>query len=228
MIDDESFNNFDFYLKGVVNERNYLQRAYQDYNTLLEQVKELSWRQILVDRIANCGNQRSYSVGLPENLKSRFLEIFDHKNELKHLQNILEENYSLDEEESVYCTVQVNNLDQRIDISGGGLYKQLRGLGLGWKTYRALLEHEPYLSSRNHELYDYGRLLWNSIRRRQDFYSFYNKNNGFCFASDKDSLEIIEILEKMMKSQSEMLWDTDFVSQNKALILRSSISHLLP
>lgn len=229
MIDNNSFNSFNFYLNGIVDEKQQLQSLKDKKKELDEMIKEMTWQDLVVEQLNESGNFHSYEVDFNKKTLDKIKEIKDIYQNFKHLKSIGQEILFQDEQLTMDCSIQVDIHNNRIDISGDGIPRSIRCLGLGCKIYRAILKYEDYLSSEDHNLSSYGKMLWNSLRKDPMFYTFYRKNRAFCFSSDKDPKRIIDILEKNINPDNfnQVLWDTDFVEKHRSLILNSSLAPLL-
>ncbi len=227
MIIDEKFNVFSFYLNGIVNEKKQLASLSSKKKELDILIKDVNWRDLQIDKDPNNGNFRCYTVYLSTEIINKVDEIEILYKSFKLLDDIGQEILYEGDSLSMTCHIQVGSIDQRIDMSGDGIPRSIRGLGLGCKIYRAILIYEDYLSSEDHNLSSYGKMLWNSLRKNSLFYSFYDKNYAYCFASDKDPNFIIQTLEKKFKYSDEILWDDDFVINHSFLIEKSDIGYLL-
>ena len=110
-------------------------------------------------------------------------------------------------------------------MPGDGLPRGFRKLGLGPKMYRRIIEAESFVTSNNHNLSQFGKLLWNKIRNDKMFYTFYNQRSAFAFASNHDPGMIIETLERVInfKCYDKVLLDKDFVSNYKHLLIKSQL-----
>lgn len=229
MIDDNSFNNFDFYLNGIVDEKQQLQTIKDKKKELDEMIKELPWQDLEVEVLQKNGNSNCYVVHFNKKTLDKIKEIKDIYENFKHLEDVGQEILFQGERLSMNCSVQVGTLNNRIDMSDDGIPRSIRGLGLGCKIYRALLDKENYLTSEERSLSSHGKMLWNSLRRNNMFYTFYHRTRAFCFSSDKDAITIIQILEENISPESfnQVLWDNDFVEKHRSLILNSSLASLL-
>jgi hypothetical protein len=229
MIDDNSFNNFDFYLNGIVDEKKQLQIIKRKKEELDEMIKEMTWQDLVVEKLNKNGNSNNYEINFNKKIAGRIEEIKNLYETFNHLEDVGQEILFQGEQLSMDCSVQVGTLNNRIDISGDGIPRSIRGLGLGCKIYRAILEKEDYLTSSDHNLSSHGKMLWNSLRRSDLFYTFYHRTRAFCFSSDKEPKEIIQILIDNISPENfnQMLWDNDFVEKNRSLILNSSLAPLL-
>jgi len=227
MIKDKKFNEFDFYLKGIVDEKKQLAILSRKNKELNKLIKDVKWSDLKVEKEANNGNLKCYTVYLSSKISKKVANFEMRYKSFKHLEDIGREILYAGDELFMTCHIQISRLDQRIDIGNDGIPRSIRGLGLGCKIYRAILGYENYITSREDSLSSFGKILWNSIRKNSLFYTFYDKNNAICFALDRPPELIIQDLEKYFIYSKEILWDDDFVSENRLLLMESSIGHLL-
>lgn len=229
MIDDNSFNSFNFYLNGIVDEKQQLQTIKDKKTELDEMIKEMPWQDLEVEVLPKNGNSNCYEIDFNKITLAKIKEIKDIYEKFIHFKDIGHEILFQGEQLSMDCSIQVDIYNNRVDISGDGIPRSIRGLSLGCKIYRAILNYEDYLSSEDHNLSSFGKMLWNSLRKDPMFYTFYRKNRAFCFSSDKDPQRIIDILEQNINPDNfnQVLWDTDFVEKHRSLILNSSLAPLL-
>lgn len=229
MIDDNTFNNFDFYLNGIVAEKQQLQNIKDKKRELDEMIKEMTWQDLQVEVLPKNGNSNNYEINFNKKIISKIDEIQNIYESFNHLEGVGQEILFQGEQLSMDCSVQVGTLNNRIDINEDGIPRSIRGLGLGCKIYRAILEKEDYLTSLDHNLSSHGKMLWNSLRKNELFYTFYHRTRAFCFSSDKDPVTIIQILEENISPENfnQVLWDADFVEKHRSLILNSSLASLL-
>lgn len=229
MIDDNNFNSFNFYLNGIVDEKQQLQTIKDKKKELDEMIKEMPWQDLEVDVLQKNGNSNCYEVNFNKTILDKIDEIKEIYENFKHLEGVGQEILFQGERLSMDCSVQVGTLNNRVDISDDGIPRSIRGLGLGCKIYRAILAKEEYLTSEDHNLSSHGKMLWNSLRRNNMFYTFYHRTRAFCFSSDKNPKTIIDILEKNINPDNfnQVLWDNDFVEKHRSLILNSSLEPLL-
>lgn len=229
MINDKSFNDFDFYLKGIVDEKSTIRKIHEKKQQLIVLIKNCRWQDLKVEpNPPNGSNTKSYVVGFKDDIAQKVSEIENSYNSLNHLNRVGHEILFEGDELSMNCTIQISKLDNRIDICNDGIPRSIRKLGLGCKIYRAILEFEDFITSRDSQLSDFGKILWNSLRRNIMFYTFYTEYHAYCFASDKSSSEIIRTLEKELATeQGNVLWDEDFLKINKREIEQSSLKSLL-
>lgn len=229
MITDDEFNSFEFYLKDIVTEKEKLKIIKEKKDELISLIKDINWSDLVIIENNQNGNSKLFEVDFNEQIIQKIEYI---KNEYKHLrllvdvgQDILFEGNEL----NMRCPIQIDILSNRIHITGDGIPRSIRGLGLSCKIYRAILEHVDYVSSEGDRLYGYGKLIWNSLRKSDLFYTFFEKSRGYCFASDKDSSDIIRILEKEINIDSvdELLCDESFIKKNKAIIKKTSLNKLM-
>lgn len=229
MIDDNSFNSFDFYLNGIVDEKQQFQTIKDKKEELDKMIKEMPWQDLEVEELLKNGNSNCYEVNFNKIILDKIDEIADIYENFKHLESVGQEILFQGEQLSMDCSVQVGTLNNRVDISGDGIPRSIRGLGLGCKIYRAILEKEDYLTSEERSLSSHGKMLWNSLRRNDMFYTFYHRTRAFCFSSDKDPKTIIQILEKNIDPLcvNQVLWDNNFVKKYRSLIQKSKLISLL-
>ena len=226
MIDNDSFNNFDFYLKGIVKEKEQLQNITDKKKELLKMIKEMTWQELVVGPVIKNGNSNCYEIDFNKKILVKIKEIKDIYENFTHLQNVGQEILFQGEQLSMDCSVQISTLTNRIDISGDGIPRSIRGLDLGCKIYRAILEREDYLTSSEQNLSSHGKMLWNSLRKNKMFFTFYHSTRAFCFSSDKEPSIIIQILKDNISPENftHVLWDTDFVKKHCSLIKKSNLA----
>lgn len=229
MIDDINFNNFDFYLNGLVDEKEQLQIIKRKKEELDKMITEMSWQDIDVVSLPKSGNSNSYEINFKKKILKKVNEIIDIYESFTHLEGVGQEILFQGEQLSMDCSIQVGTLNNRIDISSDGIPRSIRNLGLGCKIYRAVLEKEDYLTSSDHNLSSYGKMLWNSLRKSALFYTFYHRTRAFCFSSDKNPEAIIKILEQNINPANfnQVLWDNDFIEKYRSLVQNSSLAPLL-
>lgn len=229
MIDDNSFNNFDFYLNGIVDEKKQLQIIKSKKEELDKMITEMPWQDIVVVTSKQNGNSNCYEINFNKKIENKINEIQNIYENFNHLEGVGQEILFQGEQLSMDCSIQIGTLNNRVDIGGDGIPRSIRGLGLGCKMYRAILEKEEFLTSCDYELSSHGKMLWNSLRRSNLFYTFYHRTRAFCFSSDKDPKIIIQILENNINPENfnQLLWDKDFVEKNRSLIQNSSLATLL-
>lgn len=227
MISDEKFNSFDFYLKGIVDEKEQLKQLKTEIITL---IKNIQWQELELE-IDDCDEPFSIEVDFNNCIKYKISEIASRYNSLKHLKDVGRQILYEGEISSLDLKCSLTVKKNRIDMSGFGIPILFRGLGLGCKIYRAVLEKckIDFVCSRNYDLSGYGRLVWQSLRKDDTVYTFFHKNAGFCFASDKDSAKIISILEKEINANDveKVLCDEGFYYNNLDLIKKSSLASIL-
>lgn len=229
MIDDNSFNNFDFYLNGIVDENEKLKEIIERKNQLDKKIKEITWEDLVVEFTECNGNLDCYEVDFNKGILEEIEQIKNIYENLEHLEDVGHEILFQGDHLSTDITIQISQLNNRIDMTGDGIPRAFRNLGLGCKIYRAILEKVDYISSEDHNLSSHGKLLWNSLRKNEMFYTFYHRNRAFCFASDKDPNVIIRILEENINPDyiNQILWDIDFVEKHRSLIQKSRLADLL-
>ncbi|MBE8723382.1 hypothetical protein [Flavobacterium hungaricum] len=230
MIDDNSFNDFDFYLNGIVTEKEQLPTINRLKDELDVMIRDMTWQNLVVTENSKQGSIKSYKIGFDARIKNKIEEIQQIYQNLNHLNVVGHEILFRGDHLHMECSIQVNTLSNRIDIVGEGIPRSIRGLGLGCKIYRAILDHEEYLTSKEEGLFGNGKILWNSLRRNPLFYTFYYNTRAFCFAADKNPQEIIQILEDQINHHiiTNILWDNDFVREYRPLIEQSNLRSLLP
>lgn len=229
MIDDNSFNNFNFYLNGIVNEKVLINEIIERKDKLEKKIKDISWKDLVVEFSHNNGNIDCYEVDFQEDILQEITEIKSIYENFQHLEDVGHEILFQGDHLSTDITIQICQLNNRIDMTGDGIPRAFRNLGLGCKIYRAILEKVDYISSEDHNLSSHGKLLWNSLRKNEMFYTFYHQTRAFCFASDKDPNVIIRILEENINPDyiNQILWDIDFVEKHRSLIQKSRLADLL-
>lgn len=227
--DNKKFNDFEGYLKGIVDEKEKLSLAFSEKQKLKEFLKELNWDCLEVESQKQNGNSRCYEVRFNDDVLLKISETENGISEsFNHLKTVARDILYEGDDSSFYCSIQMESLDNRIHMSGDGIPRYLRKLGLGSKIYRAILEKENFIFSNSQNLSEYAKMVWDSIRKDPLFYTFFTKYHAYCFASNKPPVEIIQILEEQFEHwDEEVLWDEDFVSQHLSLIQKSKIKHLL-
>jgi hypothetical protein len=105
-----------------------------------------------------------------------------------------------------------------------GLPYILKGIGLGKKIYKSLLQDIGYISTSRLDRTLDAIFVWDSLRKDIDIYTFINGENVLCIDSTKDYDYIIKILEKFYKILNEdiIILDDDFKKKYKEFY----ISHL--
>ena len=101
----------------------------------------------------------------------------------------------------------------KIDILNG-LPNFMRNIGLGKKIYKKLTKDFNYISS----FYGYepsidSDMVWSSIGKDKDIFTFINDNNIISFWNDFDYNEIIEKLKDFYNIKGEIFFDDDFLKK---------------
>lgn len=114
----------------------------------------------------------------------------------------------------LFIDVDVNRLNQ-IDIINGLPYF-IKNIGLGKKIYKSLIKEIDYISSfsGNKPSLD-SNLVWNSISKDKELFTFSNDNNLISFWNELDFNYIIECLSNFYKIKGSMEFDKDFLYKFK-------------
>lgn len=229
MISNNKFNNFNFYLTGFVEEKKLLADLISRVIILKEQIKNISWTQlVLKEEEPNESMTHYFEVRLTEDIQEEIIAIDSIYQEFSHLKSVGENCLYGSENNSEYCfRVQISKIDNRIDISGDGIAPGFRKLGLGCKLYRKMLDKFDFICSEDRNLSAYGKLVWNSMRKNEMFYTFYTPVKAYSFTSEKPVIEILNILTVETKYVNLFLWDDNFLEQNRELIMNSDMKRFI-
>ena len=171
---------------------------------------------------------RSFEVNLPESISEQIIDIKSDYESFEYLTAIGEVNlFGSEETTTSNFNIQVSNFSNRIHITGNGISLGFRNLGLGCKLYRKMLSEFDYISSEDDSLSANGKMIWNSMRQNEMFYTFYTPIRGYAFSSDKPAQEILTVLCNKTKTQNSFLWDDDFLEENRELILSSEMTKFI-
>jgi hypothetical protein len=229
MIDQCTFDEFNFYLSGIENEKIKLSELQIEQEQLFSELKNISWQQLRVEAKPRDGsNTISFTVTFEQAFLDRIGKLHKSYSQLKHLSDVGEDNLFKSSNYATSCQIQLCAFSNRIDMSGCGIARSFRQLGLGCKIYRAMLEHADFLSSEDRNLSGYGKLIWNSMKNSNLFYTFYTSEKAFCFSADKKGEEILAILERNIDPVfiHALLWDKDFLKKFTPLIRESKLASL--
>lgn len=230
MIGDDEFDNFDFYLKGIHSERCLLEDIRKRKSELDGKLKSLSWKDIVIEKQPENGsNSEYYEVSFGAEISGAIAQIENIIESLKHLDTEGKAILYGVERLDFRIVLAVSKLDNRVDVQDSGLPHSIQGLGLGTKIYRSLVSLKGYLLSRDHQLSGQGRLLWNSLRRNPEFYTFFTKHIGLCFSSETPEEKILQTLEDVipMDYPDELLIDPEFISKESKLFSQTRFSNMI-
>ena len=227
MITDNDFNNFDFYLKGIVDEKKILKEIQNETIDFIELIKNINWDELTIEEDENNSNTTFYEIRFSEEIENKIENIKEKINRLNHLKQVGENILYGGDIHSFVIRIQVSKINKRIDISGDGIPISIRGLNLGWKLYRAIIEKEEYIITLNKDLSGFGKLLWNSLRNNENLVTFFHENGGFCFSMETQPNRIIKILENETKYFENLLFDNTFLEKNNALINSSELKRFI-
>jgi len=229
MIQDQNFFLFDFYLSGIDEDLNLIKEIKNQKTRLDIAIGNVRWDELIIVISINSGNSKTYEVSFPEEITKIIGEIQQTINRLRHLEKVGDEILFAGEFDRLYCPIQVRNFDKRIHIGQAGIPRSIRGLGLGVKIYRAIIEAEDLITSNATELYGFGKLLWNSLRKSELVFTFFTKTHGYCFASDSDVQTVLDILSSKINNQitDHILWDETFFGLYRDEILRSPLARFV-
>lgn len=220
MISDSNFNNFNFYLSGIIEEKENLRIIKSKKEKLDELLQKIDWKDIDIDLKGESGHTKTYKISFGGEINRFVEEIESIINGFQHLRQVAHEIIFGDEATELNCLVHYNSLSKRVDIPTEGLPISIRNLGLSIKIYRLLLTKEKYITSEERGLSGYGKLLWNSIRKSYLFYTFFTPTNAFIFASDRSAIEIIHTLNSVVgkENRNSFLIDDTFRNLNEERI----------
>jgi len=200
-------------------------------NSLREKIKNVDWKELHVELI-DSGNTFTYEVSLPKKLMRDFDKLekkIESLGEFKEVGNDLLWGGDTAECDKFTITMQVReSMFNKIDISGYGLPIAFRSLGLGKKIYKKIISEVGYISSENHGSYKYSHLLWSSLIKDEDIYTFMNNNWILAFLKDQKPDVIIERLEKFFQhnAKNDCVLDESFIKANRNLFM-PKLQHLL-
>lgn len=224
MISNDQFNNFDFYLNNLDQEKNRLDILIQKKIKLVELLKNIDWKELEVEIDSYENHLKPYKITfgteafkLEEEIKE-LLSFFD------HLKTFSKEIVYGNESTDLSCRFNFDTNFNRIHISDPkGLPVAFRNLGLAKKIYRAILSKEEYIMSEDRSLASTGKLIWNSLRKSELFYTFFSKTQGYVFASNTSGIKVIEILESKINRENaqNILLDEIFTHKYPDLVQNS-------
>lgn len=154
-----------------------------------------------------------------------FLLLATLKDDCKGLGSDVYDRIYIDGYDDISLEIEVDeDMLNRIDIING-LPNFMKGIGLGKKIYKKLIKDFGYISSFNGydpSLDSY--MVWNSIARDKDIFTFINDENIISFWNEIDYDIIIEKLKIFYISSGNREIDDDFLlrynkTENELLIL---------
>ena len=80
MIQDDTFNDFDFYLKGIISAKQELDNYLKEVREIKECIKSLIWEDLLLEE-KESGNSKSIKIRVPKNLKEQIVRLISSTNE---------------------------------------------------------------------------------------------------------------------------------------------------
>ena len=98
---------------------------------------------------------------------------------------------------------------------GGSLHQSLRGAGIGYKCYKAVINHVGWVRSSEEGTNELSRNIWKNLIKDTDYWTFevetqegYAKPKGFIIFSKSMSKEKVnQILEDFKKELNKMKFD---------------------
>lgn len=158
-----------------------------------------------------------FLIGELQNIlyESKGLEVYD-----KYFSILYPDNNELNF--STEIQIEENYLN-RIHVPLGLPYI-LKGIGLGKKIYKSLLQDIGYISTSRLDRTIDAVFVWDSLRKDIEIYTFINGENVLCIDSNKNYDYIIKILEKFYKNLNKdiIILDDDFKNKYKDFY----VSHL--
>jgi hypothetical protein len=226
MISDDNFNEFNFYLNGIVTEKSLLDNYSKNIISYKQNIKNIKWEDLIIESHDNhTTSETKYNIKLPIGINENLIDkIEELKSKIPNLKRIFDDEVFKSDEINFKCTLSISMNRNRIDISN--LPEAFKKLGLGLKIYRAILQNVNFISSENRELSPYGKLIWNKMRTSDMFFTFYTRKLGFSFPSNYSPSDIIQTLYSQIKSinPDEILWDENFFNDNLNLIISSPLN----
>lgn len=228
MIEDNKFNEFNFYLNNIVSEKENLDNYIKDVDDLKKDIRKIRWNDLQLEKIENYENLRVFIISLPDDLQKRLDNFLIDERDFMFSETLIEYIFMDNTSSFKGCRFQIDSFTNRIDIPGNGLPRGFRKLGLGPKMYRKIVEEIGYISSEEYQLSEFGKLLWNNLRKNNLFYTFVNERRGFAFPSSEKAETILSILdEKFNFNYSEALLDDDFEIKHTDLIIKTQMAKYL-
>lgn len=231
MISDENFNNFDFYLNGIVEEKKYLKSISGKIEEFRHSLKDIIWEDLELSKTHQNGDTRYFKLNLPKLYQNKLKEIDAFRDNVPLLEGVFNELlYKEYTNNSFVCPIEIRYSFNRIHNSGNGMTNGFRNLGLGIKIYRKVVEEVGFISSEDDdELSSFGKLMWNSMRNSNLFFTFFFKTKSFAFPSIVDPNFVIDTISNHIGSLNfnEILWDEDFLRENIELIKESPLKKYL-
>lgn len=135
---------------------------------------------------------------------------------------------------AVYTAVKIERDNFNRVHTSEGYPQDLRGIGLGYKLYQALLQQFNYLSSDSGTYTSlYAQSVWNKLRKDPAYYTFLRDKKILCVLTTMPEPEMIPLLEDFYQlgleytSKKKTKLDPTFLQDKAEAVAQSRLSTLL-
>lgn len=210
-------------IKNYKNVSNYLNSRIIDMKNKILDIDKVEFLKIRNDNSLRFVSYPDNIIHIIEDIKnilseSKDMEVYD-----KYFSIIYPDN----NEYSFYTEIQIEfDYLNRIHIPIGLPYI-LKGLGLGKKIYKSLLDELGYISTSRLDRTLDAIFVWDSLRKDKNIFSFINGENVLCININKKYDDIIKLLEIFYQLQNDIIvLDEDFKIKYKNFY-KSKLNFLL-